>query len=107
VGGRRRAAVDGDLKPPGAGFEKQLYRAPALGDGQEDPLAGRAERENPVDASLHKEADVGRERLLVERCAAVAERRQRGGESTVNEHDRQRVCAAAFAPSATVATFGE
>ena len=80
VGGRLRAAVDRDVHAPCGGLDEELGRAAALVDGEQDALARRAEREQPVEAGAGEEVDERRERRLVERAAAVPKRRGRSRE---------------------------
>ena len=59
------------------GAEGALRRAPLV-DRQEHALAGRAAREDAIGAVRLQEGDVRGDRSLVERGAAVAERRDGG-----------------------------
>ena len=77
VPGRLRAAVHRHLEPAVGGLDEELRRAQPLLDWKQEALAGRAEREQPVDPAGVQEVDVWRDRSLVERLARVLERRQR------------------------------
>ena len=90
VGRRLRAAMDGDLEPAGGGTQEELERAPPLVGREEDPLAGRAEREDPVQPAVGEEAEVRGERGLVE--AAVAQRRHGGGERSAQHGATLAAC---------------
>ena len=79
VGGRLRSGVDGDLETPGARLEKELDRAFSLRDREQDSLAVRAEGEQAVEAAGMEEVRDAAESVLVDGCAAVAKRRDRGG----------------------------
>ena len=79
VGGRLRAGVDGDLQAPGARLEEELDRALPLRDREQDSLAVRPEREQPVEPAGVQEVGDRPESVLVDGCAAVAKRRDRGG----------------------------
>ena len=79
VDGRLRAAVRDDRQRP---CEEELEHALPLGDGEQDPLAGRPEREDPVEPARGQVLDIRREGTLVERLPAVAQRRHSGGERT-------------------------
>ena len=57
--------------------------APLLG-GEEDPLPRRPQREDPVEPSRGEEVRNGPERVLVQARAAVAKRRHRRGQGTVD-----------------------
>ena len=60
-------------------LDEQLSRAHPLLDGKQEPLAGRAEGEQAVDAACGEEIDVGPEGHFVERLPGVAERRESSG----------------------------
>ena len=77
VGRRLRAAV-GDHRQL-AGGERREHLLP-LGDREQDPLAGRAEREDAVDAAGREERRVRRDRLEVGARTVVGERRECGGD---------------------------
>ena len=79
VGGRLRPGVDCDLEAPGARLEKELDRPLPLRDREQDPLAVRPEGEQAVEAAGVEEVRDGAESVLVDGCAAVAKRRDRGG----------------------------
>jgi len=64
-----RAAVDDHGQRP---VQEQLRRAPPLGGGEQDPLAGRPEREHAVEPGGRQEVEVRPERLLVQGRALVA-----------------------------------
>jgi methylglutaconyl-CoA hydratase len=84
VGGRLRAAVDGDVEGR-PGRDEALGGAFPLLDGEQNALAGRSERQYAVEpACLEKPAE-RRDCLLVEPGAAVTKRRDRGGERA-SEH---------------------
>ncbi len=82
VRGRLRAAVHRDLQPTRRGRDVELRHALALIEPEEHALAGRAEREQPVEAVAGEEVDVRREGVLVEDRAARRERRHGGGDGT-------------------------
>ncbi len=90
VGGRLRAAVDGDLEPVPRGLDVELGDAPALGEREQDPLAVRPQREQPVEPAGGEEVDDRPDPVLVDCGAAVAERRDRGGESS-RQHARDSI----------------
>ncbi len=74
------AAVDRDLKPSSRCLHEALCRTLPLVDREEDSLARRPEREDALQPSGRgEEVDVRRDGVFVERGAAVAERRDRGG----------------------------
>src|SRR5439155_780665 len=58
--------------------EEEFGNAHPLVRSEKDPLAGRAERENPVDAAAVQELEIRREDPLVELAPVLAKRRQRG-----------------------------
>jgi methylglutaconyl-CoA hydratase len=80
--GRLGAAVRDHLQAAG---EEKLRHALALLRREEDPLAGRSEREHPVQAA--QKVAIGPESVLVQAGSALAKRRQRGGDRTP-EHAR-------------------
>ncbi len=86
VGGRLRAAVDGDLEPPGGRREEELGGALPLGDVEEDALARRAEGEDPVDSVTGEKVEVRPECVRVE-VAASGERREGGGDRSSQHCD--------------------
>ena len=90
VGRRLGAAVDGDVQAPRGGLDEELGRAAALGNREQDALAGRAQREQPVEAGAREEVDERRERSLVERATAVPKRRGRGGERALDHRPLRR-----------------
>ena len=79
VPGRLRTAVHRDEQASVRRLDEQLSRAHALLDGKQEPLAGRAEGEQAVDAARGEEIDVRPEGLFVERLPGVAERREGSG----------------------------
>jgi hypothetical protein len=85
VGSRLRAAVHRDLQPAMRGLEKQPRDAAPLLNREQDPLAGRPQRQDPVEPTGGQEVGVRRERVLVDGVAPVAKRRQRGRENA-SEH---------------------
>ena len=92
VGGRLGSAVDGDVQAPGGRLHEELGRAAALGDREQDALARRAEREQPVEAGARQEVDERRERRLVERATAVPKRRRRSGERALDHRPHAEKC---------------
>ena len=76
--------------------EEELGRAPPLGCREQDPLAGRAEREDAVEPGLGQEVEIRPEGFFVQGGSAVAERREGGGERSAQHlsnstmHDRCR-----------------
>ena len=86
LGGRLGAAVRGDIEPSGGSGQEQLERALALVSAQQDPFAGRSEREDPVDSAVREERDVRLERVLVELGPAAAKRRQRRRDGPVDQN---------------------
>ena len=80
VRGRLRAAVRGYLQPARRGRDEGLEHAPPLVDAEEDPLAGRPEREQAVEPGRGEEVDVRRN--ASSSSAVARERRHGGGEST-------------------------
>jgi hypothetical protein len=80
LGGRLRPAVDGDGESARGRGEEELRRAAPLHGREQDSLARRPEREDPVDPARGEELRIRREGALVERGAAVAKRCQRGRE---------------------------
>jgi hypothetical protein len=60
--------VDDHVERP---VEEQLRRAHPLFRREQDPLAGRAEREDPVDAAVLEEVQVRTERVVVQLEPAV------------------------------------
>src|SRR5439155_16399257 len=79
VPGRLRAAVHRDLKTRVRGLDEEFRRAEPLLVRQEEAFAGRAKRQQPVDAAGVEKIDVGSDRRFVERLARVLERSQRRG----------------------------
>jgi hypothetical protein len=88
VGSRLRPAVDCDREPAAPRLHEQLGRSHPLRDREQDPLAGRTEREQPVDAAGREEVDDRRDGVLVERSAALAKRRHRGRERPAQHYAR-------------------
>ncbi len=74
AGRRLRAAVNGNGQPPVDRPEEELGRAHALGEREQDPFSGRAEREESVEPARGEEIDHRCDRVLVEPLPAVAER---------------------------------
>jgi hypothetical protein len=74
--------VRDDAQAPGRRIEEPLDRPLPFLDGEEDALPGRTEGEEAVEAGTRVEVGERGERVLVERLAAVPERRDRGGEGT-------------------------
>ncbi len=83
VGGRLRAAMDGDLEPRSGGLHEELGDAPPLVEIEEHALARRAEREDAVEAVGGQEVDVRRDRLLVDRRPTARERGEGGGDRSM------------------------
>jgi hypothetical protein len=79
--------VDRDLQTAGDGLEEELGRALPFPDREQDPLAVRAEREQAVQPPGGEEVGDRTEAVLVERRAALRERRDRGGKSSL-QHGR-------------------
>ena len=80
VGRGLGAGVDRDLKPASTCLDEALGDPLALGDGEQDPFAGRPEGEDAVEPTRRgEEVDVRGDGGLVERGAAVTERRDRRG----------------------------
>jgi hypothetical protein len=86
--GRRRlgAAVNGHLEPLRRHREEELRGALAFLYGEQDPLSGRPQRQDPVEAACDEEVDVGRERVLVQRRTVSSERRDRRGQAA-SQHE--------------------
>ena len=80
VRGRLRTAVHSHLEPPAGRSDEQLRGAPSLLDREQDSLPSRPQREDPVETAADEEVDVGRERVRVQRGAAILERRDRSSE---------------------------
>ena len=59
VRGRLRAAVHGDLEPSVRRLQEEIGDATPLLDAEQDPLPGRAEREDPVEARGDEEVASG------------------------------------------------
>ena len=78
--------MDGDLEPGPSCIEEQARGPFSLLDREQDPLAGRAEREDAVEPAVSQIVDVGAERLLVESVAPVAQGRDGCCESA-SEHE--------------------
>jgi hypothetical protein len=68
--------MDRDLQPAGGGLDVELRRAAPLLDREQEALAGRPERQEAVHPARREEIDVRADRDLVERFAAVSQRRQ-------------------------------
>ena len=90
VSGRLGAGVDGDLEATGGGLEEELGRALPFSDREQDPLAVRAEREQAVQPAGGEEVGDRAEAVLVEGRTAVRERRDRGGEGSL-QHGRDSI----------------
>ena len=73
VGGRLRAAVDDDGKPPRARLDEEVCGAPSFLERQEQALAGRPQREDAVEPVVGEELHEGREAVLVELRSPVSE----------------------------------
>ena len=84
--------MDGDVQAPRGSLDEELGRAAALGDGEQDALARRAQREQPVQPGVGQEVDQRRERRLVERATAVPERRGGGGERPLDHRPLAEKC---------------
>jgi hypothetical protein len=69
---------------------EEVGDAAALVEREQDPLAGRAEREDPGKAGVRVEPQERREGALVERGAAVTERGDGGRERTPDHWFRDR-----------------
>jgi methylglutaconyl-CoA hydratase len=78
--------VHRDVERPPAGVDEQLGRALPLVDTEQDPLARRAEREQAVEPAGCEELAQRRDRVLVQRSAAVAQRRGSSGQGPA-QHD--------------------
>src|SRR5215210_7111511 len=78
--------MNGHVDPRWGGGEKKLRRALALLDGEQNPLPGRSEREDPIEVAGGEELDVRAERLLVECGSTIAERCD-GRRKTSFKHD--------------------
>jgi hypothetical protein len=72
--------VDGHLEAVFGSVQEELRGPPSLVEPQEDSFARCPEGEDPVEPPGDEVLDVRRERVLVERLSALAERRDRGGE---------------------------
>ena len=82
--GRLRPAVDRDREPARGGTDEELGHPPPLVCREQDSLAGRPERQDPVDAAVGEETDIRLDRALVERSSPVPERRQRRSECSLD-----------------------
>ena len=82
--GRLSAAVNRNFEPPATGLQVELGRPAPLPYGEQDPLPRRAQREDPVEPATSEEVGDWPERVLVQACAAVAKRRHRSGQGTVD-----------------------
>ena len=91
VARRLGAAVRGDLEPSRRRGDVQLDNATALDGREQDPFAGRAEGENPVQVAGDEKVDVGRERPLVQPVAR--ERRDGSGKCSL-QHSATLSCVA-------------
>ena len=112
VGRRLGAAVRGDERAARDRLEPELEPAPALVRGEQDRLAVRAEGEHAVEPGADEEVRVRPERLLVEPCRVVAQRRRGGGDRPVepchqgcSERTRSIVTAFCTRSSSTVKRF--
>jgi hypothetical protein len=63
------------------GSHERLGDLLPLRDRKQNPLTGRPEGEDAVEAAVGEEVDIRRDRVEVERRALVAERRHGGGDS--------------------------
>src|SRR5262249_16176964 len=79
VGGRLGAAVGRHLQPPFGTVDEETNTTFALLDGEQHTLPLGAEREQTLETAAPTPTPVPAKRVGVERGAAVAERRQRGG----------------------------
>jgi hypothetical protein len=77
---RDGARVDGEVEPAGRRRAERLGEVAPLALVEQDPLAGRAEREDAVDTAPGEVVDVPVDRVEVDGVPAVAQRAQRGGE---------------------------
>ena len=92
VGRRLGSAVDGDVHAPCGSLDEELGRAAALVNREQDALACRAQREQPVETGSCEEVDERRERSLVERAAAVPKRRGRSRERALDHRPLPEKC---------------
>ena len=81
LGRRLRAAMNCDVEPVPGRVHEQRGRTLALVGREQDALAGRAQRQDPVQPARAEVLDVRSERALVESLALVPKRRDRSGES--------------------------
>ena len=87
-----RAAVHGDSEAIVRRLEKEVCDMAPLVDTQKDPLPRRAEREDPIEARLDIEVAQRSERVVVGLAAESEQRRDRGGESSAERHQRCFLC---------------
>ena len=87
-----RSAVRSHQDPPGDRFEPALEPAAALVGRQEHRLAVRPERQHPVEPGAHEEVGVRPERVVVEPCSAVRERRRGRGDRPSKARHRRCAC---------------
>ena len=77
VGGRLGAAVCSDLQAAPRGGQEELDRPLSLLDAEQEPFAGRPEREQAVEPARREKVDVRAERRLVEPVAVERRHRRR------------------------------
>ncbi len=87
LGRRLRAAVNRDLEASVRRLEEEVGDAPTFLDTEEDPLPGRSEREDPVQARVDVEVDERPEGVVVERASVLPQGCDRRRERSV-EHRR-------------------
>ena len=78
---RLGAAVNGNGELVRPGGDEELRGTAALRAAQQDPLAGRAEGEQAVEAGRLEKPDERVERVFVQQLAGSGERRHSGSES--------------------------
>ncbi len=88
---RLGAAVRGDLEPSRRRGDVELDNTTALDGREQDPFAGRAEGENPVQVAGDEKVDVRRERPLVQ---PVAYQGRDGGGKCSLQHSATLSCVA-------------
>src|SRR5204863_3721415 len=83
VPGGLRARVDRYRETERARVQAELRHPAALRHREQDPLAGRAAREDPVHTPLGEEADQGSDTRVIQGAPALTERRDGGRDHTV------------------------
>jgi hypothetical protein len=71
LGGRLRPAVNGDVEPFARRFDEEGCGPLPLVRREQDPLAGRAQRQDPLQPAGAEVPDIRSERAFVERLAPV------------------------------------